>query len=187
LKVTVFCGARFGKQESFSKIATAVGAELAKRQIELVYGGSMSGTMGSVSAGALAHGGKVTGIYPQGLFEDELPRTEVNEFIETKNMADRKELLIELGDAFIVLPGGLGTLEELSQLLSAMNIGLIPNKKVGILNVDGYYNNFIKMLDTFVSAGFMDANYKDNLVIEADYHKLLSKLMINDTAAEMSA
>lgn len=190
MKITVFCGARFGNQKNYGETARLIGNELAKRKIELVYGGSTSGTMGAISRAVLENGGKVTGIYPEGLFEDELPRKNTTSFIQTTTMAQRKELLINSGDAFLILPGGLGTLEELSQLLSNMALGIIPQRKIGILNINGFYDNLIQLLNNFIDAKFMDALRKDDLLISADYQVLLEELTASEsksTKQELSA
>lgn len=190
MKITVFCGARFGNQKNYGETARLIGNELAKRKIELVYGGSTSGTMGAISQAVLENGGKVTGIYPEGLFEDELPRKNTTSFIQTTTMAQRKELLINSGDAFLILPGVLGTLEELSQLLSNMALGIIPQRKIGILNINGFYDNLIQLLNNFIDAKFMDALRKDDLLISADYQVLLEELTASEsksTKQELSA
>ncbi|KAF0495582.1 TIGR00730 family Rossman fold protein [Pediococcus acidilactici] len=187
VKITVFCGSRPGNHPSFKEVAYNIGATLAQKNVELVYGGSTSGTMGAISQGVLDHGGKVTGIYPEGLFEDELPRKNTTSFITTKTMAKRKELLINKGDAYLVLPGGLGTLEEVSQLLSDMAIGLVPLKKVGILNINGYYDHLISLLDNFVDTAFMESIYRKQLVVTDDYQKLVTAILATTDSAEISA
>ncbi len=118
MKLTVFCGSRFGNKESYKFIAQTLGKYMAQEEIELVYGGSYSGIMGVISKTVLENNGKVTGIYPNGLFETELPGKDVTTFIPTETIDERKVLLFEKGDAVLVFPGGLGTLEEFSQLLS---------------------------------------------------------------------
>lgn len=105
-------------------------------------------------------------------------------------MAQRKELLTNSGDAFLILPGGLGTLEELSQLLSNMALGIIPQRKIGILNINGFYDNLIQLLNNFIDAKFMDALRKDDLLISADYQVLLEELTASEsksTKQELSA
>ena len=108
---------------------------MAQEEIELVYGGSESGIMGVFSQTLLENNGKVTGIYPTGLFDSELPNTNVTTFIPTETIDERKVLLFEQGDAVLIFPGGLGTLEEFSQLLSWMAIDLTAKKPIGILDI----------------------------------------------------
>ncbi len=134
---------------------------MAQEEIELVYGGSESGIMGVFSQTLLENNGKVTGIYPTGLFDSELPNTNVTTFIPTETIDERKVLLFEQGDAALIFPGGLGTLEEFSQLLSWMAIDLTAKKPIGILDIGGYYEGLKTLLETFAKEEFMDAKWLD--------------------------
>jgi uncharacterized protein (TIGR00730 family) len=163
LKLTVFCGSRFGDKESYRFIAQTLGKYMAQEEIELVYGGSNSGIMGTISKTVMENNGKVTGIYPVGLFDEEFPETDVTTFIPTQTIDERKVLLFEKGDAVLIFPGGLGTLEEFSQLLSWIAIGLSPDKPIGILNVGGYYTGLETLLNTFAEEGFMDKKWLDRV------------------------
>ncbi|OTP10157.1 cadA [Enterococcus sp. 10A9_DIV0425] len=163
MKLTVFCGSRFGNKESYKFIAQMLGKYMAQEEIELVYGGSDSGIMGIFSQTVLENNGKVTGIYPVGLFREECPKTDLTTFISTETIDERKTLLFEKGDAALVFPGGLGTLEEFSQLLSWMAIGLIPDKPIGILDIGGYYSGLRTLIGTFTKEGFMDSKWLDQL------------------------
>jgi len=135
LKLTVFCGSRFGNKESYKFIAQTLGKYMAQEEIELVYGGSESGIMGVFSQTLLENNGKVTGIYPTGLFDSELPNTNVTTFIPTETIDERKVLLFEQGDAVLIFPGGLGTLED--------------------------YEGLKTLLETFAKEEFMDAKWLD--------------------------
>ncbi|WP_053765876.1 TIGR00730 family Rossman fold protein [Enterococcus hirae] len=161
MKLTVFCGSRFGNKESYKFIAQTLGKYMAQEEIELVYGGSESGIMGVFSQTLLENNGKVTGIYPTGLFDSELPNTNVTTFIPTETIDERKVLLFEQGDAVLIFPGGLGTLEEFSQLLSWMAIDLTAKKPIGILDIGGYYEGLKMLLETFAKEEFMDAKWLD--------------------------
>ncbi|MGM9903899.1 MAG: TIGR00730 family Rossman fold protein [Enterococcus sp.] len=163
MKLTVFCGSRFGNKESYKFIAQMLGKYMAQEEIELVYGGSDSGIMGIFSQTVLENNGKVTGIYPVGLFREECPKTDLTTFISTETIDERKTLLFEKGDAALVFPRGLGTLEEFSQLLSWMAIGLIPDKPIGILDIGGYYSGLRTLIGTFTKEGFMDSKWLDQL------------------------
>ncbi|WP_429939332.1 MULTISPECIES: TIGR00730 family Rossman fold protein [unclassified Enterococcus] len=163
MKLTVFCGSRFGDKESYRFIAQTLGKYMAQEEIELVYGGSNSGIMGTISKTVMENNGKVTGIYPVGLFDEEFPETDVTTFIPTQTIDERKVLLFEKGDAVLIFPGGLGTLEEFSQLLSWIAIGLSPDKPIGILNVGGYYTGLETLLNTFAEEGFMDKKWLDRV------------------------
>ncbi|MGH1647723.1 TIGR00730 family Rossman fold protein [Enterococcus gilvus] len=176
MKLAVFCGSRYGKEEKYKKLAEQVGEYIADVGAELVYGGSISGLMGAVSDGVIKKNGSVTGIYPRGLFADEVPREDITEFIFTDTLDERKQLLINKSDAYLVLPGGLGTLEELSQVLSAGSIGLIPAKPVAILDIDGFYHSFIEFLINASNEAFIDPEATKHLLISADYHSLIDKI-----------
>lgn len=178
MKLTVFCSSRFGKKESYKFIAQTLGKYMAQKQIELVYGGSKSGIMGVISQTVLENQGKVTGIYPTGLFDSELPNTSVTTFIPTATIDERKMRLFEKGDAFLIFPGGLGTLEEFSQLLSWMAIQLTVEKPIGILDLGGYYHGLRILLETFVKEGFMDAKWLDQLFFSNNPLELVNLLRI---------
>lgn len=173
---TGFCGSRFGNKESYKFIAQMLGKYMAQENIELVYGGSDSGIMGIFSQTVLENNGKVTGIYPTGLFELETPKEEVTTFIPTDSIDERKVLLFEKGDAVLIFPGGLGTLEEFSQLLSWIAIGLTPDKPIGILDIGGYYSGLQTLLETFAKEGFMDAKWLNRIFFSNNPLKLVDLL-----------
>ncbi|WP_430611356.1 TIGR00730 family Rossman fold protein [Enterococcus sp. DIV0876] len=180
MKVTVFCGAQFGKDPQMASIAREIGHYLAKNHIELVYGGSLSGLMGEISEGVIENNGAVTGIYPLGLFADELPRTSgygTYTSIFTDSMAERKEQLIGLGDGYLVLPGGFGTLEELSQVLSSIAIGLIPSKPIGVLNIDGFYDGLQQVLNAFGEGQFANVQVLESVRFMEDHEALVDYLI----------
>ncbi|GIQ62655.1 hypothetical protein PACILC2_12230 [Paenibacillus cisolokensis] len=136
-RICVFAGSNAGASPAYAEAAEALGAELAARGIELIYGGSRIGLMGRVADAALRGGGKVTGIMPRGLFAGEMIHTGLTEFREVADMHERKALMSELADAFVALPGGLGTFEELFEALSWSQLG-IHRKPVGLLNVNRF-------------------------------------------------
>ena len=162
--LTVFCGSKSGANPSFLTEATAVGHLLAQENINLVYGGGNKGLMGAVANGCLAQGGKVIGIMPKLLLEWEAQHTGLTELIITQDMHERKKILYEKGDAGLVLPGGMGTLDELFEMLTWNNLK-IHNKKVFILNIDGYYDALIQLLENMDTNGFMYDNWKDRIIV----------------------
>jgi uncharacterized protein (TIGR00730 family) len=162
--LTVFCGSKSGNNPSFLSAAAALGNLLAQENIELVYGGGNKGLMGAVANGCLDQGGKVIGIMPKLLLEWEAQHTGLTELIVTENMHDRKKILYEKGDAGLVLPGGMGTLDELFEMLTWNNLK-IHNKKVFILNIDGYYDALIQLLENMDTNGFMYDNWKDRIIV----------------------
>ena len=162
--LTVFCGSKSGNNPSFLSAAAALGNLLAHENIELVYGGGNKGLMGAVANGCLDQGGKVIGIMPKLLLEWEAQHTGLTELVITENMHDRKKILYEKGDAGLVLPGGMGTLDELFEMLTWNNLK-IHNKKVFILNIEGYYDALIQLLENMDTNGFMYDNWKDRIIV----------------------
>ena len=162
--LTVFCGSKSGNNPSFLSATAALGNLLAQENIELVYGGGNKGLMGAVANGCLDQGGKVIGIMPKLLLEWEAQHTGLTELIVTESMHDRKKILYEKGDAGLVLPGGMGTLDELFEMLTWNNLK-IHNKKVFILNIDGYYDALIQLLENMDTNGFMYDNWKDRIIV----------------------
>ena len=162
--LTVFCGSKSGNNPSFLSAAAALGNLLAQENIELVYGGGNKGLMGAVANGCLDQSGKVIGIMPKLLLEWEAQHTGLTELIITENMHDRKKILYEKGDAGLVLPGGMGTLDELFEMLTWNNLK-IHNKKVFILNIEGYYDALIQLLENMDTNGFMYDNWKDRIIV----------------------
>jgi len=162
--VTIFCGSKLGNQQEYELQAIELGNLLAQNKRTIIYGGGSKGIMGAVANAALAAGGKVIGIIPKLLLEWEAQHNGLTELIVTETMHERKLLLYDKGDAAIVLPGGMGTLDELFEMLTWNNLK-IHDKKVFILNTGGYYNALIHLLDTMELQGFLYDNWRDRLVV----------------------
>lgn len=162
--LTVFCGSKLGNNQSYCEEAAGLGKWLAMNKIELVYGGGNKGIMGVLANACLENGGKVLGIIPKLLLEWEAQHDGLTELIITEDMHDRKKLLYEKGDAAMVLPGGIGTLDELFEMLTWNNLK-IHNKKVFILNVDGFYNALIQLLDSMDKEGFLYEGWRERFII----------------------
>jgi uncharacterized protein (TIGR00730 family) len=162
--VTVFCGSKPGSDTMYVSEAKILGAMLAKRAIDLVYGGGNKGIMGAVANACLAENGKVIGIIPKLLLEWEAQHTGLTELIVTESMHARKLLLYDKCDAAIILPGGMGTMDELFEMLTWNNLG-IHEKKVFVLNTNGYYNALIQLLDTMDQQGFMYDHWRNRLIV----------------------
>lgn len=161
--VTVFCGSKPGNDAAYVNEAQILGKMLADKAITLVYGGGNKGIMGAVANASLAAGGKVVGIIPQLLLEWEAQHEGLTELIVTESMHSRKLLLYDKCDVAIILPGGMGTMDELFEMLTWNNLG-IHKKKVYILNVNGYYNALIQLLDTMDQQGFMYEQWRERLI-----------------------
>lgn len=151
--ICVFAGSSAGIKMEYREAAVSLGRYMAKENYRLIYGGSRMGLMGEVANEMLEHGGEVIGIMPRGLFSGEIVHTALTELIEVESMHERKATMHELADAYIALPGGFGTFEELFEALCWAQIG-IHKKPVGLLNVNGYYNPLMQMVQHAVDEGF---------------------------------
>ena len=175
-RVCVFCGSSNDVDKRYFDVARAVGTELARRGIEVVYGGGDVGLMGAVADAALAHGGQVYGVIPKKLLELELGHTAVTELLVVETMRDRKMMMSAMSDAFISLPGGLGTLEELFEVSTLYQLGY-QKKPVGVLNFDGYYDHLIAFLRTAASEGFIRKKDEGLIIFESSLASLLDKMI----------
>lgn len=173
--VTVFCGSKPGTDPSYVQEAQNLGKVLANTSIIMVYGGGNKGIMGTIANACLAAGGKVIGIIPKVLLEWEAQHTGLTELIVTESMHARKLLLYERCDAAIVLPGGMGTMDELFELLTWNNLG-IHEKKVFVVNTNGYYNALIQLLDTMEQQGFMYDQWRSRLHVYETVEELMGAL-----------
>jgi len=181
-RITVFCGARTGTDAVFIEQATALGKTLAKNDIELVYGGADLGLMGAVANGALSENGKVIGVLPSFLQTREIAHQNLTELIIVKSMHERKTKMNELCDGIVALPGGFGTLEELFEILTWVQLGL-QNKPIGILNIDGYFDSLIAFIQTMVSKDFLRGVDENLLIVSDNIDDLLSKMKNYSTPA----
>jgi len=153
-RICVFCGSSDGARPEYLDAATELGKQLAARNIGLVYGGAGVGLMGTVADAVLAAGGEVIGVMPRSLVEREVAHSKLRDLRVVGSMHERKALMAELADGFIALPGGLGTFDELCEILTWGQLGL-HNKPVVLLDVDGYWGPFSALLDSAVAAGFL--------------------------------
>lgn len=151
--VTVYCGSRAGHDPDMKIIAENLGASLAQRGLRLVYGGGSIGLMGLIARAHMREGGHVTGVIPDFLDKQEVGERSVNQFIQVPDMHTRKALMIEEGDAFVIIPGGIGTLEELTEVLTWKQLEL-HHKPIFLLNHKGYWQPFLDLLSHFEAHGF---------------------------------
>ncbi|MCS3529850.1 TIGR00730 family Rossman fold protein [Chryseobacterium sp. JUb7] len=173
--ITVFCGSSFGSDDLFKDQATLLGQTLAKQNIQLIYGGANVGLMGAVADGALNSGGKVTGVLPHFLQSKEIAHKELTELILVETMHERKTKMNELCDGVIVLPGGYGTLEEFFEMITWAQLGL-HKKPIAVLNIDGFYDDLIKLVQTMVDKGFLKQINRDMLLISNTIDELLEMM-----------
>jgi len=158
--VCVFCGSSTPPDPRYQEAAHALGALLARRGIRLVYGGGSVGLMGELADAALASGGQVTGVIPVGLFSREIGHAGLSELREVGSMHERKQLMYDLSDAFIALPGGLGTLEELAEVATWSQLGL-HSKPIVLLDVDNFWEALVIQLDRMVAVGLLKRANRD--------------------------
>jgi uncharacterized protein (TIGR00730 family) len=173
-RICVFCGANPGRNPSYAALATETGRALARRGLGIVYGGGRVGLMGSLADGALGAGGEVIGVIPRGLVARELAHPGVTELRVVETLHERKAVMAELADAFVALPGGLGTLEELSEVVSWAQLDL-HRKPCGILDPGGYFHDLIAFLDHAVAEGFLAAPDRARLIVEGTLDGLLER------------
>ena len=174
-RITVFCGSSFGTDEVFKEKAYLLGKSLAKRNIEIVYGGANVGLMGAVADGALSANGKVIGILPEFLQGKEIAHKNLTELIITETMHERKIKMDELSDGVIALPGGYGTLEKFFEMLTWAQLGL-HKKPIAILNINGFYDALETLIQTMVDKGFLKEVNQKMLLISENIDDLLSKM-----------
>lgn len=174
-RITVFCGSSLGTEDNYKLQATLLGKTLAKHNIELVYGGAKVGLMGAVADGVLSEGGKVTGVLPNFLRSKEIAHEQLTELILVDSMHERKTKMNELCDGVIAMPGGFGTLEELFEMLTWAQLGL-HKKPIAILNIDGFYDSLIVMVQTMVDKGFLKVINQQMLLVSDNIDELLYKM-----------
>ena len=174
-RVAVYCGSRDGGDPAFSRAAEDMGAALAARGIGVVYGGATVGLMGRVADATLGAGGEVVGVLPQALEARELAHRSLSDLHIVGSMHERKALMADLADGFIALPGGLGTLDELFEVLTWAQLG-IHAKPIGLLNVGGFFDPLFTMVDQFVAQGFVDAEVRGALAVHEDPATLIDHL-----------
>lgn len=173
--ITVFCASSNGNDPIFMDQAFQLGKTLAENKIGLVYGGAKVGLMGAVADGALSANGTVTGVLPDFLRSKEIAHTGLTELLIVDSMHTRKTKMNELCDGVITLPGGYGTLEEFFEMLTWAQLGL-HKKPIGILNINGYYNAMITLVQTMVDSGFLKEINQDMILISDDIDTLLEKM-----------
>ncbi|CAK9148269.1 unnamed protein product [Ilex paraguariensis] len=174
-RVCVFCGSSPGKNPSYQLAAIQLGNQLVERNINLVYGGGSIGLMGLVSQAVHDGGRHVLGVIPKTLMPREITGEPVGEVQAVSDMHQRKAEMARQADAFIALPGGYGTLEELLEVITWAQLG-IHDKPVGLLNVDGYYNSLLSFIDKAVDEGFIAPSARHIIVSAPTAQELMSKL-----------
>lgn len=174
-RIAVFCGSASGHDPRHVAEARRLGRALAARNLGLVYGGGSIGLMGAIADAVLDAGGDVIGVIPRTLWEREVGHRGLTELHIVETMHERKAMMAELSDAFVALPGGLGTLEELFEAWTWSQLGL-HRKPCAILDSGGYFDDLVTFLDKAVAAGFVDATYRAMLIVEREPAALFERL-----------
>ena len=172
----VYCGSKPGDEPAFTESAVQVGQWIAQHGGQLVYGGGRNGLMGVVADATLAAGGRVVGVIPRALVEKEWAHNECTELQVVENMHDRKSMMAERADAFLALPGGIGTFEEFFEVWTWRQLGY-HNKPIGLLNLNGYYDPLLTFLNSVVKQRFMDTWQMDLIQSDPDAQQLLPRLI----------
>lgn len=175
-RVCVFCGAQAGNRPDYTQAAQTLGILLARQGLGLVYGGASVGLMGTLADAALAGGTEVVGVLPSSLVQKELAHPRLSELHVVDSLADRKQLMFDRADAFLTLPGGVGTLDELGEVLAWARLGL-HDKPIGVLNVSGYFDGFLAWLERAVTDGLTQRRHLAPLFVEREPAELVQALL----------
>ena len=175
-KISVFCGAHVGKSSDFKTAAEHISMLIAEKGIEIIFGGGNVGLMKIVADTAIKHGGSVTGITLKSLHEFELTNPNINKTIITNSLFERKEKFLDISDAFIVLPGGVGSMDELLEVMVSNQLGGI-NKPVGFLNTNGYYKGFLDWLQRSVDDEFVSKENQKQIHVSENPKELVEMIL----------
>lgn len=173
--ICVYCGSSPGTHPRFIEGARALGQAMAAQSCALVYGGSRYGMMGAIADAVIAARGRTIGILPRGLATKEAGHPGLSELHMVGSMHERKAMMIDKSEGFIAMPGGMGTLEELCEVITWSQLG-IHRRPIGLLNVEGYFDPFLTFLDHAVDSGFLKATHRELLLVDADPEALLAKM-----------
>lgn len=173
--ICVFCASGIGKNPMYGAAAFELGSKLAEMRIGVVYGGAKVGVMGKLADGTLSKNGKIIGIIPDFLKKKEIAHQELTELITVSSMHERKALMQEKSDGFIALPGGFGTMEELFEILTWGQLGL-HRKPIGILNVNGYYDSLIELIERMIEEELLREDFKKMLLVSDSNDELIQMM-----------
>ena len=174
--ICVFCGARSGAGNDYARATREFARTLVTNRIDLVYGGASVGLMGMLADTVLASGGRCIGVIPQNLLDKEVAHPGLTRLEITRTLSERKTRMLELSDAFVALPGGAGTLDELSELWTAAQLGL-HGKPIGVLNCGGYFDHLLRFVDHAVAEGFLDDESRALIEVETEAQALIDSLI----------
>lgn len=173
--ICVYCGSNFGSRSEYRDAARLTGEILAKENISLIYGGGNVGLMGILADSTLHHGGKVIGVIPKKLADSNVAHQELSNLIVVDSMHERKKVLFDLADGFIALPGGIGTLEEILEIVTWSQLGF-HDKPYGLLNTSGFFDSLLQLLKDMVICKFLKQQHLDSLFVDDNPRELLTSL-----------
>jgi uncharacterized protein (TIGR00730 family) len=173
--ICVFCGSSVGKREVYSEAARQLGKVLAENNITLVYGGGKVGLMGVIANSVLENGGTCIGVIPQSIADLEIAHTRLNELHIVDSMAERKDMMAELSDAFIAMPGGFGTLDEMAEILTYNQLRIF-DKPIGLYNIEGYFDGLLNFFNHAVEEQFVREEHRSNIVVSTEPMEMIEKL-----------
>jgi uncharacterized protein (TIGR00730 family) len=182
-RVCVYCGSYSGRDPLYGAQAVALGQELARRGMTLVYGGGRVGLMGTVADAALRAGGKVIGVMPKALVDKELAHQGLTELHVVNSMHERKTMMADLSDGFVTMPGGFGTMDEFCEIMTWLQLGF-HRKPVSILNVNGYFDGLLAFFNHTVEQGFVKASHRDAIIVDQQPASLLDAMLTWQPAFE---
>ncbi|MEL7025571.1 MAG: TIGR00730 family Rossman fold protein [Pseudomonadota bacterium] len=174
--VAVFCGSRDGNSSDFLRAATELGEAIAEKNLRLVYGGSRTGLMGTVANAALSNGVEVVGVLPRSLADKERAHPGLTELHLVESLAERKQIMADEADAFLALPGGFGTLDEVFEMITWTQLG-VQRKATGFVNTGGFFDHLMASIYLQVDAGFIPQEQLDAIVIDATPAEALDQLV----------
>ena len=178
-RICVFCGSQMGTAPAYRQAATALGSEMVRRGLGVVYGGGSVGLMGVLADCVLDSGGEIIGVIPEALATKELLHPRVGDMRRVADMHQRKALMAELADAFIALPGGYGTFEELFEIVTWAQLGF-HRKNVGLLNVAGYFDPLVELIEHAIREEFITPAHRELIVVESEPARLLDRLATHE-------
>ena len=183
MRICVYCGSKNGNKTEYIDSAEGLGIALAKNGIGLVYGGSNSGMMGKISSVVLENGGEVIGVIPEPLLKREKPGLELSKVYVVNNIHERKSLMMELSNGFVAMPGGLGTFEEIIEVINWAQLK-IHNKPYGFLNTRNYFSKMFDLFDHIADEGFLNKGHKETILIDEVPENLIRRISQQINPAE---
>lgn len=175
-RLCVFCGSASGQRAEYTEAAVAVGQLIGARGMELIYGGGSIGLMGAIADAALSSGARVVGVIPKRLARKEIAHHGLSELHIVASMHERKAKMADLSDAFVALPGGMGTMDELFEILTWGQLGEHA-KPIGLLNVAGYYDSLLALMETMIAEKFVKEKHRDLLVVDTEVDRLIDRIL----------